>query len=305
MSNAAVNREATLLAPTALINLYILDLNPIGVNEIIYAHDGASSSRNFAAIVFAGQSYMAFPVLLESMAYTGDGSVPRPKLHLSNINGFISQFLLQNQDIIGAKITRRRVFARFLDAVNFPGGVSPYTPDPTAAYPDEIFFLNRKITENRMTVSFELATAFELDGVKLPNRPLLALICPIRYRDPTTCGYSGPPISDSANNTFHGFYGITGFNNKGTYATGVQYYAGDYVTTSSPLSQMVGIPFVYVANQAGISTPLNGPGTQKTMFYADSCSHSVAGCKLHYPSPLPLKHGGFPGLSRAQFIASF
>ena len=242
---------------------------------------------------------------MESMSYNGDGSVPRPKLHLSNINGYISQFLLQNQDIVGAKITRRRVFARFLDAVNFPGGVSPYTPDPTAAYPDEIFYLNRKVTENRMTVTFELATAFELDGVKLPSRPFLALICPIRYRDPTTCAYNGVPISDSSNNTFLGFYGITGFNNKGNYATGVQYYPGDYVTTTSSLSQMAGVPFVYVANQTGISTPLNGPGTQKTMFYADSCSKSVAGCKLHFPSPQALRGAFFPGVSRANFVASF
>ena len=47
------------------------------------------------------------------------------------------------------------------------------TPDPTAKFPDEVFFIDRKTGENRAEVAFELAANFDLDGVRLPKRQVL------------------------------------------------------------------------------------------------------------------------------------
>ena len=48
---------------------------------------------------------------------------------------------------------------------------NPYgTPDPTAEFPQEIYFLDRKITENRNLVTWEAQSALDLVNVKLPAR---------------------------------------------------------------------------------------------------------------------------------------
>ena len=44
------------------------------------------------------------------------------------------------------------------------------TPDPTAEFPREIYKIDRKSSENRDTVSFELAAVFDLAGIRAPKR---------------------------------------------------------------------------------------------------------------------------------------
>ena len=44
------------------------------------------------------------------------------------------------------------------------------TPDPTAEFPREIYKIDRKSTENRDIVQFELAAPFDLAGVRSPKR---------------------------------------------------------------------------------------------------------------------------------------
>jgi phage-related protein len=44
------------------------------------------------------------------------------------------------------------------------------TPDPTAEFPQEIYFLDRKISENRDIVQWEAISALDLVNVKLPKR---------------------------------------------------------------------------------------------------------------------------------------
>ena len=61
--------------------------------------------------------------------------------------------------------------ARFLDAVNFPGGINPLgTPDPTAEFPQEVYKIDRKSAENREVVQFELAAPTDLAGIRIPGR---------------------------------------------------------------------------------------------------------------------------------------
>ena len=74
-------------------------------------------------------------------------------------------------DLTGATVTRIRTLARYLDAINFSGGINPLgTPDPTAEFPQEIYKIDRKASENREVVTFELAAVFDLVGVIAPKR---------------------------------------------------------------------------------------------------------------------------------------
>jgi lambda family phage minor tail protein L len=181
------------IAPSAIIELFQLELNAAqhGVNETYYFHAGVNAT-NSGDIIWDGQAYLAFPIEATEFEYTGTGSLPRPKLRVSNIYGTITGIILTLPNgLEGAKVTRIRTLARYIDGVNFPGGTNPLgTPDPTAEFPREIYYIDRKASENRDLIEFELAAAFDLVGVRAPKRQCVANVCQWTYRGPE-CGYAG------------------------------------------------------------------------------------------------------------------
>jgi lambda family phage minor tail protein L len=186
------------IAPSAVIELFQLELNSAqhGVNETYYFHAGVNAT-NSGDIIWNGQTYLAFPIEATEFEYTGTGSLPRPKLRVSNIYGTITGIILTLPNgLEGAKVTRIRTLARYIDGVNFPGGTNPLgTPDPTAEFPREIYYIDRKASENRDLIEFELAAAFDLVGVRAPKRQCVSNVCQWTYRGPE-CGYAGNAYFD-------------------------------------------------------------------------------------------------------------
>lgn len=180
------------VAPGAIIELFELQLNTAqhGTNDLFRFHAGTSLNSN-GSVYWDSNEYIPFPIEADGFEYSGNGQLPRPKIRVSNILSTITALLLTLPDgLEGATVTRIRTLARYIDAVNFPGGVSPYSPDPTAEFPQEIYYVDRKTIENRDVVEFELAAAFDLASVSAPKRQCIANICQWIYKS-TECGYSG------------------------------------------------------------------------------------------------------------------
>jgi lambda family phage minor tail protein L len=188
--------------PSAIIELFELQLfaNIHGVNDIYRFHAGTNLVNN-GEVIWRGNPYLRFPVEADGFEYTGQGALPRPKIRISNILGSITAILLSLPNgLEAAKVTRIRTLGRYIDGVNFPGGTNPLgTPDPTAEFPREIYYIDRKSAENRELVEFELASAFDLAGVRAPKRQCIANICQWVYRS-TECGYTGTNYFDANNN---------------------------------------------------------------------------------------------------------
>lgn len=300
----SANAQSFIFAPGALLSLYEVDsryVSPLG--QLYRFHAGVNGV--YQPIVFNSQTYTAYPIEVSDMSIDGKGGIPRPKLLCSNINGFISNMLLQQGDLVGARFVRRRVFARFIDAINFPGSVNPFgTPDPTAAYEDEIWFINRKVREDPQVVEFELSSPWEIDNVQLPRRPMLATVCPFVYRDGETCGYAGAPVSDRFGKLFTadapGGYGYT-LTNQGVWSASATYQIGDYVTIISQGDFNNGDVLVYVCKAAGTTGLTNNPQFNDTNWIADACPHNLLGCKAHFATG-PIPGGFFPGTSRASYV---
>jgi lambda family phage minor tail protein L len=183
------------LTPTALLEFFIIDLTSLGDTEY-YFHAGTNGlSQN---VVWQGQTYFAFPAQASGFDLTTNGQLPQPKIALGNVGGSITALILAYKDCVGGKVIRKRTLSKYLDAVNFPGGVNP-TADPTAALADDIYVINRKSTETKEVVEFELAAAFDVSGVMLPRRQIVQNLCPWVYRG-AECSYSGPPITDANDN---------------------------------------------------------------------------------------------------------
>lgn len=191
----SITSEIQKLAPSAIVELFRLDTTSFG-GDVYYFHAGTNGLR--ARVVWQGQTYEPFPLQASGFEYNGNGQIPRPKLVVANVTGIISTLVLLYQDLIGAKVTRKRTLAKYLDAVNFPGGVNP-TADATAEFADEVYFVDRKSAENRDAVEFELAASFDVQGIKLPKRQIVQNICPWKYRG-AECGYAGANYFD-ANDT--------------------------------------------------------------------------------------------------------
>lgn len=193
-------------APGAIIELFQLELNVAqhGTNTTYYFHAGLNElSTN---IIWNGQSYLPLPVEADGFEWSGQGSLPRPKLRVSNIFGTITTILLTlPEGLDGAKVTRIRTLARYLDSVNFSEDTYGYVAsgysvsgyalitnenaDPYAEWPREIYYVDRKSSETRDLVEFELASAFDLAGVRAPKRQCVTR-CQWIYRS-TECGYTG------------------------------------------------------------------------------------------------------------------
>ena len=185
--------------PSNIVELFQLELNTTmhSISQTYYFHNGTNTNEN-SNIIFDNIEYTRMPIEAEGFEYNGK-QTPRPSLKISNILGTITTILLTlPQGLEGAKVTRIRTLLRYIDNTNFAGGVillengsgilqedgnsinmesgiNPFgTPDPTATFDEQVFFIDRKSAENRMEVVFELAASAEVHGVRLPKRQVLA-----------------------------------------------------------------------------------------------------------------------------------
>jgi len=184
--NADISSEIQKLAPSAVIELFELDLTTVG-GSIQRFHAGTNELNS--DIVWDGDTYTRYPIDASGFELVQGGQFPRPKMRASNIFGTITALLLVYSDLIGVKVTRIRTLKKYLDAVNFTGGVNP-TADNTAEFPRDYYYIDRKTAENREYVEFELVSSIDLHGVQLPRRIIMANLCTWVYRS-TECGYAG------------------------------------------------------------------------------------------------------------------
>lgn len=183
----SIHTEINKLAPSAVIELFVLDGTSVGLEDLLRFHAGTNGLRQ--NVVWQGEIYNRFPLEVTGFEISGQGQIPRPKLRVSNHLSIITTYLMAYSDLIGATLTRKRTHKRFLDAANFAGGVNA-DADPTAEFPDDIFTIDRKVTENRDFVEFELASSMDLAGVGIPRRQIIQNLCPWAYRG-SECGYTG------------------------------------------------------------------------------------------------------------------
>jgi len=177
MSTAPIITDLQKINPSAIIELFTITTEAAihGSTATYRFHAGTNRVGN-GDIIWAGNTYVKMPIEAEGFAFQ-KGQLPRPTLRVSNALGTITAILLNvnstttGNDLTGATVTRIRTLARYLDSVNFPGNTNPLgTPDPTAEFPQEIYKIDRKSTENREIVEFELAAVFDLAGIRAPKR---------------------------------------------------------------------------------------------------------------------------------------
>jgi len=158
--------------PGAVIELFTLQLDATlhGSTTIYRFHNGANLNAN-GEVVWAGNTYLRFPIQCEGFEFTGTGTLPRPTISVSNIFGTLTAIMQDvNQttvgnDLNGAKLTRIRTLARFLDAVNFAPQTITSTSTQTVADPADGETVTYTVTVVQDSGG---ANVFAINGVQKP-----------------------------------------------------------------------------------------------------------------------------------------
>jgi lambda family phage minor tail protein L len=175
----------------AIVELFDLDLTPItgDANDKFYFTNQLKPDN--AKIVWQGRTYEPLPILAAGYERSTTGQIAQPSLTVANVLGTFTQVIDSLDDLVGAKVTRRRTLGKYLDG--------EAEADPSQEFPLDIFFIERKTAETALTISWQLASVLDLEGLRLPRRIVTQNYCQWKYRS-SECGYTGGPVADVNDN---------------------------------------------------------------------------------------------------------
>ena len=339
-SNRNRNIEIFSLTPSTLLTLWEIDvsvnmdelgLKPANYDYIFRFHNSVKLINT--SIFWRDKEYYPIPIQAEGFEYTAKGSPQAPKLRLA-INeeitsddprslalSLLKDRLKQLNDLAGAKVTRRRVFAKYIDGDNFlstaPSELAEtgFAPDHNMQFDPDIYYVDRKSLENKSVIEFELGSVIDVEGVRLPGRLVNSKRCPFQYRgcgclyeyetnrttfihgedSESTMPKSAPPVANAKNELIQDILGVgVKISYLGAHIPGGIYSKGQAVYV-----QKDGIKYYFVANQDNVrDTPPN-----ELFWIEDACNKAINGCRLRWAN-LPghngtLPFGGFPSIPSA------
>ncbi|MEK7767701.1 MAG: phage minor tail protein L, partial [bacterium] len=137
-----VENVTSVITPKVSSNYQIYSVTP--VTSRYYFHNGVNQYGG--SIVWKGQTYTRMPVETSGFEMTTKGTLPRPTLRISNLLGFVRGLINDKgakNDLVGAKVYRKRTLHRYLDAQNFEAGASL---NYTSVYASSLDFSGLNIT---------------------------------------------------------------------------------------------------------------------------------------------------------------
>lgn len=327
-----------------------------GKENILRFHNNIKVFNSY--IIWQGKTFFPAPIMAEGFEITSRGVLPSPTLSLTSQTeegieamSIIRRVIRKYGDIVGAKVTRIRTFAKFLDKNNFSDISSPdsqrgiyasnfpeeYEPDPYAELPRDVFFVERKASEDKTSITYELSSSLDVEGVKLPRRVVTASKCGFTYRG-CGCFYEGdgnsaqsladhvykkcgirrtdltlpedaPPVATINDQNIKDMIGVSELVFKGRYSSKAFYESGDYI-----YMEKNGIRYYFVAK-------VDIPATENTEYsppnpdfwIADLCSKTLQGCRKRWGAQGSviigesedfkkgeLQFGGFPNATKLE-----
>ena len=171
----------------AIIELFELDLEPITGSAGDKYYFTAGVMPDNSKIQWKGKTYEPLPIEASGFERTTKGQIPTPELTVANVLGTLASVVNALDDLVGAKVIRRRTLLKYLD--------NGTEPDSTQEFPEDIFYIERKAAETSVTITWQLASKIDLEGLQLPKRIITQNYCLWKYRG-AECGYSGPAVAN-------------------------------------------------------------------------------------------------------------
>ncbi|GHK48980.1 hypothetical protein ECZU08_45760 [Escherichia coli] len=118
--------ECTKTEQSALVVLWEIDLTEVGGDRYFFCNE---QNEKGEPVTWQGRQYQAYPIQGSGFEMNGKGASARPTLKVSNLYGMVTGMAEDLQSLVGGTVVRRKVYARFLDAVNFVNGNSDADPE--------------------------------------------------------------------------------------------------------------------------------------------------------------------------------
>ena len=171
----------------SIVELFELDLEPITEDASDKYYFTGDIFPDGTKIQWQGQVYEPFPISITGFETTTKGTIPQPELTVANVLGTLAAVTNAFDDLVGAKITRRRTLGKYLD--------NGTNPDSSEEFPKDIYYIERKTSETSLSISWQLASKIDLEGLQVPRRIVTQNYCVWKYRG-TECSYNGPPVAN-------------------------------------------------------------------------------------------------------------
>lgn len=335
-----ITSESHKLDPSCKVIFYEIDITDLALDLSIVTDGEVSSNPNSNIIrlhnnyklfskniTWQGNTYIVAPIQEEGFEVSSTGTLPSPKISISieensgaePILGKLRNKIDEINGLIGAKLTRKSTFVKYLDSDNFIDIDPPenFDPDPNAYFPDDIFYFNQKTRESKSVIEFELKSILDLRQLKLPNRIVSANQCPFMYRgagclyeynarrntaqhgttSESTLPLSAPSIANDKNEKVldvlknkTGYTSQTSIKDRGKWRKGITYSLGDqvYITKGT-----INYYFVCIVENTNNAPP------NKTYWFSDVCAKDLKGCGLRWKNKGQglLRFGGFPSVN--------
>tara|TARA_B100000287_G_scaffold364801_1_gene359192 strand:+ start:1046 stop:2170 length:1125 start_codon:yes stop_codon:yes gene_type:complete len=353
-----INKEAHALESSSIINLYELDISAIKKNQAL--NDSSSIPEDYLRfhndqvignkkIIFKGHAFHPIPIMTSGFELNASGELPRPSLTFASMKGIekeaeetVSKFtslktaILKLNNLIGAKVTRYRTYKKFLDDTNLSiPGVGQFT-GTNPEFPREVFYIDRKVSESKESMEFELSSVLDMQNFKLPGRRVVATRCPWSYRGEGCCyefkesgaeldkqleifgatdhlPLAAAPIANDEDELISET--VAGYSPSSVTVSNISEYDPTQSYAKGKVVYIVGntngLRYFYVSkgNDSGGSVPINVSPPNTKFWEPDTCSKTLKGCKLRWgnlgaasPKSKFLPFGGFPGTNSKYII---
>jgi len=165
---------------------------PISIEGVSTSSDGAQGrpTLSLANIAALARSISADGDGLDNeIAFSGGASDASYTSILEDLN------ISKNEDVLGSVVLHRKTLLKNTYVYDSAGAGAYYTYEDRIAkttaispvplpkeFPSGRYILDRVAAENQIIVQFELASPFDIQGLKIPNRYIIGKYCPWEYK---------------------------------------------------------------------------------------------------------------------------
>lgn len=189
-----ISEDIQSLNPDALVEMFEIDATKKGHGVMRFT----STSVSGQPIKFRGLTYEPVPVKAEGFSWSSGGTLPRPTLELAiPDHAFFDLGMLRH--LTGCEVTRLRTFRKYLDDGTHP--------NPNALFPPEVYAINRRSSETKTNLVYELTPKMDRERRVIPAIQVLRDSCKHKFRqwdgtrwryEGATCPYAGAAMYDVA-----------------------------------------------------------------------------------------------------------
>ena len=159
---------------SALVELFELELD----STTVYFHSGVEEDLSTVQFREEGgtiRTYTALPLQAKGFKSDPSATSARPTITFANVSDTFKTAISDYDALLGSTLIRRTTLQKYL--VGESGDSTP-----PVEFPKQIYLFDRIASQSKTAITFECATPYDLQGVTLPKRQVIANACPWLYQ---------------------------------------------------------------------------------------------------------------------------